>query len=214
MFPDRAEIARWYGEDSTCNPTLNRTLFTQQMQLRDQLTWVARNASAFGVQFYDTTITSRYAGQLPPGLQLTKLFDDPYAPLNTMTWVSTPAEFVDALVSQKRPNVVLLSNLTIPPELWPSAPIRLQQNMVIVGWPARCTVLDWEGVSGVVALSNKTMKMRKCRYGTHTYTHTRYVRVRCSTPACLVSRASPLNTCSKQHEAIVSSAGWRCVSFV
>ena len=108
MFPDRAQAAHWFGEDSTCVPPRNSSAFTSQIKLRDQYTWVAQNTTAFGVHFLDTTITSRLPGVQPRGLQLTRLFDDPYTPLNTISWVSTPQEFMAHIARQREASVELL----------------------------------------------------------------------------------------------------------
>jgi hypothetical protein len=71
------------------------------MRLISQKMWMTENATGFGVQFYRTLFTTA----IPAGvqltyqpLQLTKLFDDPYTPLNTVAWVNTAEEFVQASV--------------------------------------------------------------------------------------------------------------------
>ncbi len=156
MFPDRAEAAHWWGEDTACDPPRHRSLITEQVQLLGSHTWVAANASTLGVSLINVTITSSYPdGFNPsrPGLQLTKLFDNPYMPLNLVTWVTTGAEFVRALVEQKTPNIVVLANMTVSKNLWPAKPVQLNRDLTIVGWSNRATVLNWDGAVELITLN-------------------------------------------------------------
>lgn len=163
VFPDRAEAAKWYGEDPTCHPAQNRTLLKQQTKLRDQYTWVVENAFVIGCQLNNLTITSKFpAGLTPaqPGLQLTKLFDAPYIPFPSITWVSTATQLVAALQEQMTPYIIVMQNISVDPLAWPVSPIKLRRNIAISGWTSRVTVLDWRGVSHVVKLGDHTMDFR------------------------------------------------------
>ncbi len=165
MFPDRAEAARWWGLDPTCDPPQNRSLITQQVTLVGQHTWVAPRAWVLGVTLINATITSTYPESVPrtkPGLQLTQLLDDPFMPLNLITWVTTGAEFVGALERQATPTIVVLANTTVAREVWPAKPIELQRDLVVAGWSNRATVLNWDGAVELITLNYvHSLKLRE-----------------------------------------------------
>lgn len=104
-----------------------------------------------------------------PGLQLTKLFDDPYTPLPQIAWVATGAQLARALVAQAHTRIVLLTNVSVAPGEWDAAaleagvtlPLRLRSSMVIAGWPSRSTVLDWQRASRVLDVGGHQLELRE-----------------------------------------------------
>lgn len=133
-----------------------------QVKLEDQNLWVAENASTMGVQYFNCIITDSVPGMTyVPGLQLTLLFRDPYTPFPAITWVSNANQLVQALQDQKTANIFLLQNISVPHVLWPEDGITLRRDLAIGGWPARTTVLDWQGVTDVIDLNGKKLEIRE-----------------------------------------------------
>ncbi|GFH23642.1 hypothetical protein HaLaN_21285 [Haematococcus lacustris] len=162
-FSDHRTAAAWYGIDPTCNPPQNRTLLNQQIELVEQYTWVAQNATNLGTTLSNCLLTTRYPEGVAttlPGLPLTLLLEDPYTPFTTISWVNNATGLIQVLMTQPTQNIILLGNISISPGLWPLSGIALKRDLVIAGWPTRDTVLDWQGASSCLLLGTHQLRLR------------------------------------------------------
>lgn len=96
---------------------------------------------------------------------------DPFVPFPSIAWVRSAPEFVNALVKGTTPYILVLSNISVSPDLWQQAAeeqgqqLALRRNVEIAGWPGRACVIDWQGATNIVSLGSNTAKLREWSLG-------------------------------------------------